>query len=344
MSRRAAALKYTPVNANELEIQLEELEVRLERLRALYEQYFLGIEKIEPSVARKDVDRRIWVLRREHIRNTARRFKLQTLIQRYNTFQQYWQRICREIEQGTYKRHLVRAERIAKSGDLLTIAAQRRAGRFRRAVGDEATSDSVPPASQAPPPASSIPPAAASSPPVPPSPGAPAPVLPVVRPARPFADLELEVGFLGHALTHPDRPQQPASATRNGALPPPLRPHAQVPAPSASAPVRESDKRDRLASGVAERPVAERPVAERRAARPPAAGGALSDERLRELHAQLMDTKRQNNERGKVSLEKLTKSVRDAESQLRQKHGSRRRIDFDVIVKNGKVVLKPIVR
>ena len=102
----------------ELDIALEELETRLERLRALYEQYFLGFEKIEPAVARKDVDRRIYVLRREKIRNTGKRFKLQTIIQRYNTFQQYWQRICREIENGTYKRHLLKAQK--QQGELLT--------------------------------------------------------------------------------------------------------------------------------------------------------------------------------------------------------------------------------
>ena len=67
------------MSPDELDAELEELENRLERLRALYDQYFLGIEKIEPSIARKDVDRRIWTLRREQIRNTARRFRLQTL-------------------------------------------------------------------------------------------------------------------------------------------------------------------------------------------------------------------------------------------------------------------------
>src|ERR1044071_9529247 len=114
------------MNFEELDVALEELETRLERLRALYEQYFLGFEKIEPTVARKDVDRRIYLLRREKIRNTGKRFKMQTIIQRYNTFQQYWQRICREIENGTYKRHLARAE---KNGELLTIAARKRLGR-----------------------------------------------------------------------------------------------------------------------------------------------------------------------------------------------------------------------
>jgi len=42
---------------DEVDIALEELDQRLERLRALYEQYFLGIEKVEPAVARKDVER-----------------------------------------------------------------------------------------------------------------------------------------------------------------------------------------------------------------------------------------------------------------------------------------------
>ncbi len=99
------------VTPDEIDLAISELETRLERLRALYEQYFMGIERIEPQVVRKDVDRRFWLLRKEKIRNTAKRFKLQTLVQRYNTLQQYWGRICREIEQGTYKRHKLRAER-----------------------------------------------------------------------------------------------------------------------------------------------------------------------------------------------------------------------------------------
>jgi hypothetical protein len=119
------------VDPSEIDIALDELENRLDRLRSLYEQYFLGIEKIEPQVARKDVDRRFWLLRRTQIRNTARRFRLQVLVQRYNTFQQYWARICREIENGTYTRHLLRAEK--KLGEEpKTWAAKKRLGYFRK--------------------------------------------------------------------------------------------------------------------------------------------------------------------------------------------------------------------
>lgn len=111
---------------SDLDVALDELEARLERLRSLYEQYFIGIEKIEPSIPRQDVDRRIYALRKVQIRNTAKRFKLQNIIQRYNTFQQYWLRICREIENGTYHRHVARAQ--SRFGDVgLTAAAKRRA-------------------------------------------------------------------------------------------------------------------------------------------------------------------------------------------------------------------------
>src|SRR5829696_9486077 len=97
------------MESREAEEQLGELESRIERLRALYEQFFMGIEKMEPQIPRKEVERRIWLLRREQIRNTGLRFKFQMLVQRYNSFQQYWGRVTREIENGTYRRDVLRA-------------------------------------------------------------------------------------------------------------------------------------------------------------------------------------------------------------------------------------------
>jgi len=125
----------------ELEHEIEELEQRVERLRSLYEQYFLGIEKIEPLTARKDVDRRIWVLRREQIRNTRKRFRLQTIIQRYNTYQQYWMRINREIEAGTYRRHLIKAQKILETFNPLTYQARKRHRMLQAAAEDESHAD-----------------------------------------------------------------------------------------------------------------------------------------------------------------------------------------------------------
>src|SRR5215470_9307988 len=71
----------------------------------------MGIERMPPSVPHKDVERRIFVLRKEQIRNTGVRFRFQMILQRYNTYQTHWQRICRQIEEGTYKRDLLRAQR-----------------------------------------------------------------------------------------------------------------------------------------------------------------------------------------------------------------------------------------
>lgn len=185
----------------ELDVALEELETRLERLRALYEQYFMGIERIEPQIARKDVDRRIYVLRREKIRNTAKRFKLQTIIQRYNTFQQYWQRICREIENGTYKRHLVKAE---KNGQLLTIAARKRLGKAgARTSQPPEASQSQPPAAPASAPPSvreATAPAAAAADAAPARPPG-SPPLPLRRPPLPGARPAPEAGAPAAALS-----------------------------------------------------------------------------------------------------------------------------------------------
>ncbi len=175
------------MESEEIEIAINELEVRLERLRALYEQYFLGFEKIEPTVARKDVDRRIYVLRREKIRNTARRFRLQNIIQRYNTFQQYWQRICREIENGTYKRHLLRAERTVGPTSLMTAAARRRFGkeRERSSIPPASVEEAAPDPNPVPKPAEPQAPRAPGAPPPPPRRPPPPPPGAPAKPAAP---------------------------------------------------------------------------------------------------------------------------------------------------------------
>ncbi len=82
----------------------------MERLRTLYEMYFMGIEKLEPLVPKKDVERRMATLRKEQIRNTGLRYKFNMILQRLNTYTTYWQRIARQIEQGTYKRDVMRAQ------------------------------------------------------------------------------------------------------------------------------------------------------------------------------------------------------------------------------------------
>ncbi|MGB5192292.1 MAG: hypothetical protein WBN70_04870, partial [Polyangiales bacterium] len=111
----------------EFEITLADAEVQLSRIKHLYEQWFQGIERIEPQIARKQMERTIHLLRKEQPRNTALRFRFQTLIQRYTTLQTYWRRIGRQIEEGTYRRDLLRARRRRDAA-----RAEREANRNRR--------------------------------------------------------------------------------------------------------------------------------------------------------------------------------------------------------------------
>jgi hypothetical protein len=128
---------------SDLEKQLNELEEKIDRLRALYEQYFMGIERLEPLTPRKDVDRRFVILRKEQFRNTALRFRFNTLSQRFNTMQQHWGRITREIENGTYKRDVARAAARFGVDEAMTAVGRKRAASLQKVLerqghGDEA--------------------------------------------------------------------------------------------------------------------------------------------------------------------------------------------------------------
>jgi hypothetical protein len=93
---------------------LSELAVKIERVKVLYEQYFMGIEKIEPMVTRREVARALLLLQQQQIRNTGLRFKFNTMLQKWNIYITYWNRILREIDAGTYTRHLAKAKRAAE--------------------------------------------------------------------------------------------------------------------------------------------------------------------------------------------------------------------------------------
>jgi hypothetical protein len=100
--------------ASELNQLLNELEGRIESLKILYEQYFLGLEKLEPIKERRGVARIVRRVQSSQTKNTAIRFRLDSLNQRFLSYQSYWNRIVRQIEAGTYHRDLARVEREMK--------------------------------------------------------------------------------------------------------------------------------------------------------------------------------------------------------------------------------------
>lgn len=97
------------------EEELSKLQQRSERLRRKYDQYFLGMEKREPGFEREQLDRDLRKSKLNRTLSTGLRFKYQQFLARHRTYSAYWDRVIREIEEGTYRRGSVTpAERLAK--------------------------------------------------------------------------------------------------------------------------------------------------------------------------------------------------------------------------------------
>jgi hypothetical protein len=97
----------------DIEAALDELEKLIDRVKVLYEQYFLGIQKQAPNYLHTDAERKIRDLTQLQIRNTALRYRFTTLQQKYGSYNAYWRRTMRQIENGTYARSLSKIGRKA---------------------------------------------------------------------------------------------------------------------------------------------------------------------------------------------------------------------------------------
>jgi hypothetical protein len=130
--------KGLPTAGGALDEVLAELERKMERVRTFYEQYFMGIERMEPQVARKDVARTLLLYSQMHIRNTGQRFRFHSLQQKWNIYVTLWNRTLREIEAGTYRRDVARVTRkLAREGVDLPEEAAIELGIRRRERHDE---------------------------------------------------------------------------------------------------------------------------------------------------------------------------------------------------------------
>ncbi|MCB9661636.1 MAG: hypothetical protein H6726_28580 [Sandaracinaceae bacterium] len=291
------------MEAAEFDVTLKDLETRLDRLKALYEMYFQGIERIEPSVPRKQVDRIFELLRREQPRSTHLRFRYQSLLQRYTTLQTYWRRITRQIEEGTYKRDIQRLKR----KDAVRAA--------RRGEADEGRDD------------------------------------------KGAYELDLDVDTdLSDLLDDPELDAAIAGLTSGG----PARPVAGSPAPpSAATPAgprvatfgkpterrRRSSDSTNVPSSPPPRPAPPpAPSAARPAAPPRPPSGDVDDVRMKRIYDDYVAARRRNNERvDNVKYETLQRSIQDMMPKLREKHVGKS-IDFEVVVRDGRVGLKPVTK
>ncbi len=88
---------------------LDTLEKRIEELRTCYEQFFLGSRRTPPEQQKTSVQYLIRRLANQQTANYQIRFRLQQLVSKFNSYNQYWMRVMYQIESGTYKRDLFKA-------------------------------------------------------------------------------------------------------------------------------------------------------------------------------------------------------------------------------------------
>ncbi|MEM7448590.1 MAG: MXAN_5187 C-terminal domain-containing protein [Myxococcota bacterium] len=263
----------------EFELLLKETERKLDRLKALYEQYFQGIERLEPTIARKDLARRMATLRKNQPRQTALRFRFQSLTQRHSTFQQYWSRTCRQIEEGTYRRHVLRARR--RFG---TSASSREAE--RQGVGPRAYDVELPGKGTEP---------------------------------KDGVESVRDVGAEVEAALRAVQDYEPPSKESSG--------DPRQVRSSKSAPHDRSGDAPIVATFT-------KPAEPARA--------TVSEQRLQEIYTEYVEARRGNHERvDNLKFDKVARSIRSMVPKLEEKYRGKK-IDFRVVVKGGRVGIKPI--
>jgi len=91
----------------------EDLEILSRKLMALklaYDQYFLGSRPREPVMLAGEVSKLVITYSNQAIKNTAMRFKFNSIVSRYQAFKRQWTETLRKIDDGSYARHQFKAK------------------------------------------------------------------------------------------------------------------------------------------------------------------------------------------------------------------------------------------
>jgi hypothetical protein len=116
--------------------ELESIEKDMNELRAQYELFFMGVERVEPTIQKDVLRARLRRLRDEKINNNALRFKLQALNARLISLNNYWGRVNREREAGTYFRDVQKAKKRTAEHEALELLKQK--GKKKKGLDEQA--------------------------------------------------------------------------------------------------------------------------------------------------------------------------------------------------------------
>lgn len=294
------------MNPKEFEAALKEAEVELNRLKHLYDLWFQGFERLEPTIVRKNFDRDLHRLRRVKIRRAALRFRFQTLTQRYTTLQTYWRRVARQIEEGTYRR------------DLMKVRRKREARRDQLTNKKPDASETLQNLD-----------------------------LDLDDKTGPYRDLDAPAPT-------PQRNRR-AERKRVSSRPPaqPVRKQREyfddpLPMPNAGGRTAADDLfpgmggPQRAAPAKAAEPTPDRPS--KVPPREPTKSSGPGEARLRQLYEAYIREKKKNHESvDNVDYEKVAKRIKKIVPKIEREHKGKQ-VDFEVVVKDGRVGLKPIVK
>lgn len=117
---KRALSKGGAVASETLDEELKIMDAKLKRLKLDYEQYFCGVRPREPQQARTEIQKQITMLSQKAIQNTALRFRFNSMNSRFQSFKRQWDTTLREIDNGTYKRHLFKADLHERERDLVS--------------------------------------------------------------------------------------------------------------------------------------------------------------------------------------------------------------------------------
>lgn len=311
-------------------VRCGELEGELAELKALYEQYFLGNERLPPVKKHEAFKKQLNRVKGAMIRQTAVKFRLESLSQKLLTYERLWERSLKEIEAGTFKRDLARVRR-KKDGR----AEQKRAGSDDFDVDDDldlsdldasesgeeglAAALKAAEASVAKPAAPAIKPVTgavpAIAPLVTPAAGAP-PVRPLGTPAIPAV-----------AAVRPVTGATPAVKPVSGSVPA-MKPTATGSVPVFSAATSNPAMRAASPAG------ALRPTA--------TSDTGLSDTKIKAIYdAYVMAKKRCGEDTRALTLDSVASSLKKQVPELMKQHKAKS-VEFKVVIKDGKAVLRAL--
>jgi hypothetical protein len=90
---------------------LDDLEEEIELLKVAFERYFNGVDRVPPTREHDTVKLHIRNAERQRGGSTVIRFRMQGLKARFITYEHYWTRILRQIEDGTFRRVVAESKR-----------------------------------------------------------------------------------------------------------------------------------------------------------------------------------------------------------------------------------------